>query len=249
MAENEKRMAQNLSRIEVFGKDRLGEFGVCLYTSKIKESKGEIYNNIDYICNVVNAISKGATLVMTSLTNSEDIAYQGGDYIPTVVTYDVHNAYSKTFSLKGMYEQKRDGVLIPTADFICWDKKSCNYNLAVATFSRTAPVLYFETFNGMCCLGTVHKKPILKHGEYIFKKIINQLTYEKGITEDNPICCRLVTCTDYEYPNIGTIDSQIKPVLESIGITDYQFMYGTNANKDWLYQDGEVGDHVVVVMN
>lgn len=237
-----ERKVEITNRYEIFGKNQLGECGFCLHAKKVKEHYKEMDGNVEYIIRCLTAGDSKKRVIMTSMTGVEDIAYNDGDYIPTVIRYRAD--YENTYSLDRMFEKKAQGDPIPTADFICWDGEEMQ-NLIVTTFSRTAPVLYFECSNGMCCLGTVLKKPIISHGEYIFQKIIGVLTRGAGITPDFAVCCRLVTCTDYEYPDMGTISSKIKPVLEAVGITDYEFLYGTNANKDWLYQNDDIGDHVV----
>lgn len=239
-----------MATFEIFGKDRLGELGFCLNAAKIKGKENGFRCNIEYIRDSV-LLGNKCDLVMTSLTSCEDIERQNGSYVPTVVNYC--EEYADVFNPVSMLERKIREKMLPTADFIVCDRWNGYSNYPkIMTLSRSAPIIYMEWKSGkrnlqVYCLGTLLRKPIIENGEYIFSKLIRAMTKGEGIGEEDTIYCRVVTCTDYSYPETGTIFNNIKDILAKLGVTDVELMYAVDRNKDFLYQYDDFGNHVVVV--
>ncbi len=235
-------------RFEIFGKDRLGEIGFCLNAEKINGKEREFQRNIEYIKDSV-LLGDRCNLAMTSLTSCEDIESQNGNYVPTVVNYC--EEYADVFDPVSMLKRKIQGKMLPTADFIVYDRWNGCDCPKILTLSRSAPIIYMEWVpcgrkEQAYCLGTLLRKPIVENGAFIFRKLIRAMTGGAKVAENDTIYCKVVTCTDYDYPETGTIFSNIKRILEELGVTDVELMYAVDRNKDFLYQYDDFGNHVVV---
>ncbi len=231
--------------VKVLGKSALGRTGFCLNRTKVQSKQNGEFDNFSYsLQHIMNSVcwSKERKLIMTSMTEIQDIDVQGGDYIPTVVTYDA-GIYGQILNPKVMLEAKAGKLkTLPTADFIVWNRNEYP-NTKVATFSKTAPIMLFESTSGMSCLGTVLRKPLVNNFEYIIKKIFDEM----GVQKDEVVDVTIVTATGFKYAE-GTIADMVK---EKLGNMQYKTRFSQLVTvEEWpdeLYQKEEFGNHVVVI--
>lgn len=215
--------------IQLIGKSILGELGFC----QIPQKMGDEYYS--QLVKIRSCIPKNKRIVMTSMTGSIQIKVTNGEYFPKIRMYDP--AISDMFSPKKIYQNCEDGLdaLRPGADFIVWNS-SIDENIAVATFSREAPILYFESTSKRMALGVILRPSLMKYGDYLFS------TIEEALGED--ITCYLVTCNHFEYP-----DGSIPQIVENLAHNHnmhYMCMYDSESYEE-CYHRGEIGNHVVLI--
>ena len=213
---------------EIIGKSVLGEHGFC----QVYEKMGCRY--YEQLAKIREYFSPEFDLVMTSMTGSQEVKLTGGEYFPKIRKYDP--TLADMFSPEKIYRNCQKGMdpFRPGADFIIWDE---NDDIAVATFSREAPILFFDSYdNQKHALGTILRPSLMKYGDYLFSKIKEAL-----VTVDT---CELITCNHYEYPE-GSIPSIVEK-LASKYLIPLKVITNSESSSE-CYHRGEEGNHVVLV--
>ena len=214
--------------INLIGKSILGDLGFC-------QSYAKMGNNYTGQLNKIRStLPDGKKLIMTSMCGSREVEATGGEYLPRVRMYDP--SLDDMFSPEKIYQYCEDDMdsIRPGADFIVWDDSL--KEIAVATFSREAPILYFESTNGGLALGVIMRKSLMIYGEYLFDTIKESL--------GGNITCYLVTCNHYEYGE-GSIPSVVEKLAHDNDML-YSCMYDSESYEE-CYHRGETGNHVVVI--
>lgn len=210
--------------IFIIGKTVLGKSGFCQVPSKIGEKFDALLSSIEAMV--------PHKLLMTSMTGWEECTKTNGCYYPKI--RKVYPGISEMFDPRAIYHycEKGEDKFRPGADFIIWDK---SLQIAVATFSREAPILAFESERGKA-LGVILRPSLMKYGDYVFSTMKEALG--DGIT------VTLVTCNHFEYPE-GSIPSVIQSLADKY---DMKCIIGEDSEKNpECYHRGETGNHVVVL--
>ena len=215
--------------IKIIGKSVLGDLGFCQTTAKMGNNYTEQLNKIR------SKLPEGKKLIMTSMCGSKEVDATGGEYLPRVRMYDP--SLDDMFSPEKIYQYCGDDMdsIRPGADFIVWNDSW--KEIAVATFSREAPILYFKSTNGGLALGVIMRKALMRYGEYLFD------TIKESIGGD--ITCCLVTCNEYWFKDGGSIPFNIEKLCQKYDMQFYK-MYNSESHSD-CYHRGEKGNHVVMI--
>lgn len=220
--------------IKLIGKSILGELGFCQIPEKMGEN---FYSQLDKIRSCLHNEKK---LIMTSMTGTKEVEATEGEYFPKIRMYDP--ALDDIFSPEKIYQNCEDGLdpLRPNSDFIVWDD-SFNEDIAVATFSREAPILYFVSTTGARALGVIMRKSLMKYGNYLFS------TIKENLGGDNAdVSVYLITCNHFEYSE-GSIPSMVTRFASNNDMYS-SIMYDSESYPD-CYHRGEKGNHVVVIFS
>jgi len=221
--------------IKIIGKSVLGELGFCQVPSKMgclyKDQLHKIYNTIP----IPSEHHMLTQLAMTSMTGFEEIEACNGEYFPKIREYT--EEFAVFTNAATVYKRCKEGLdkFSPGCDFIIWDSNN-NYDLAVATFSREAPILSFESTSGKKAFGVILRKSLMKYGDYLFSSIAEALGGE--------ITVNLAVCNHFKYPE-GSIPSIIQDLANKSGMN---CIIGEDSEKNpECYHRGENGNHVVVM--
>ena len=229
-----------MKEIVLVGKSVLGEKGFCLIPEKMTDENGSsiFYSQLDKIKEIVGR-EVFSIAAVSSFCDIEEMEY---DYLPSTILYNEGMRWLVDPYDVFMSEINGTEPYTPNVDFIIWD--STKHALTPITFSKTAPIIYMESKKGMCCLGVIMRKSLLKHGIYIFEKILKVLS--KGI--DDPVSFTLCTCTNKYYDDMGsTIDEYIRTIILGMDrIKEYSFLYNVELN-DECYNANDRGNHVIVI--
>ncbi len=217
-------------KIKLIGKFILGELGFCQVPEKMGENYAEQLKEIQKQCPI------GSKIVMTSMTNFEKVDAAEGNYMPQIVMYqpELHDLFDPC----SIYANCVAGLdsYRPAVDFII--EKSGNPNLVLATFSREAPILAFQSNKGDKALGCITRKSLMTYGDFLFQQINN--AFEKA--EEKEVF--LVSCNKYEYPE-GSTPSVVHELAKK-----YEFCFRNGLNSETCvdcYHRGEKGNHVVAI--
>ncbi len=231
------------SKYKIFGKNVLGNIGFSLEKEMINEyGKEKLFKNI---WSLQDFVLKNPTdkLIMTSVPDAYSIDETLVEYLPRTIDYNNEkDNFHKNLDPVVILENICKGARVEMADFILWNKQKHPY-LKVATFSRIDPVLHFETENGMNCLGTLFRKSLYTYNDMLFSNIFTDL----HVSEKNKVKVTMVTGTKEEY-NGETIAMFILKILQKRKekINGFSFLYPIEDHKEWLYNDGDIGNHIVV---
>lgn len=213
--------------IKVIGRSILGELGfsqnVRVMGDNFKTQLKKIQDNIPF----------PARLFMTSMTGSAEIAATNGEYFPKI--RKVYGDNQSLFQPNTIYFHcmKGEDKLRPGCDFIVWRD---NDPAVVATFSREAPILAFESTNGMKALGVICRPSLMKYGDYLFSTIKETL--------QGSITVQMVCGNHYNYKE-GSIPDIISGLS---GKYDMHCIIGEDSEKNpECYHRGEKGNHVVAM--
>lgn len=216
--------------IKLIGKSILGNLGFCQIPQKME----------DEFCLQLNKIQShvsGYSLIMTSMTGVKEIEATNAEYFPKIRIYDP--SLFDMFSPKKIYQNCKAGrdPLRPGSDFIICDYSDPSHSqLALVTFSREAPILYFESTSKKVALGVILRPSLMKYGDYLFS------TIEEALGEK--ITCYLVTCNHFEYSE-GSIPHIVENLAHNHNM-HYMCMYDSESYEE-CYHRGESGNHVVIV--
>lgn len=219
-----------MSTIKLIGKSTLGELGFCQSTSTMN---GKYLSQLHKI---YQSVPEQHKVLMTSMTSFENREEMHDAYLPQIRLYDP--ALKEMFDPECIYRHCLEGTDLfrPIADFIAYCP-SQNERVVLSTFSREAPILAFESQNGSICLGTILRRALIEHGDYLFRNIKKLLGGEK-------VTVTLVTCNHYLYPE-GSIPDMVKSLAQKYHM-DYK--EGVDSQKDKeCYHRGEKGNHVVIM--
>jgi len=214
--------------IKIIGKSILGDLGFSQVPSKMGN------NFQDQLQKILENIPSPLRyrLFMTSMTGSEEIKRTNGAYYPKIrkVYPDNHNLFNPLTIYN--YCEKGEDKFRPGCDFIVCDSKE---SVSIATFSREAPILAFESKKGKA-IGTILRPSLMKYGDYLFSSIKEELGADIEVS--------LVTCNHFEYPE-GSIPS----IIESLTLKyNMKCFICVDSEKDSdCYHRGEAGNHVVVM--
>lgn len=214
--------------IKIIGKTILGEVGFCHNPSKMGES---YYMQLKKIR---QQLPKKKKLVMTSMTNEEEVEETKGEYLPKMLVYDP--AISELFNPESIYVycKKKLELCRPKFDFAI--ARAYRENITIATFSREDPILAFTSSNGNIALGTIMSTSLMRHGDYLFK------TMKEALEGD--ITVNLVTCNHNCYEN-GSIPSKVEKLANQYGM---DCIIGVDSEEySECYHRGEKGYHVVAM--
>ena len=212
--------------IKIIGKAILGDLGFCQVPSKMGDSFEKQLKKIEGTLPFLYD-----RVFMTSMTGSKEVELTNGAYFPKI--RKICNADELSmFEPRRIYHYCEIGEdkFRPGCDFIVWQSSR-----AVATFSREAPILAFESEKGNA-LGTILRPSLMKYGDYLFSSIKEEL--------GDDIHVSLVTCNHFRYPE-GSIPS----IVESLALRhNMKCFICVDSEKDSdCYHRGESGNHVVVM--
>lgn len=221
--------------IKIIGKSILGELGFCQVPSKMgclyKDQLHKIYNAIP-VPSENHMLTK---LAMTSMTGFDEREACNGEYFPKIREYT--DEFAIFTDAASVYNNCKKGVdkFRPGCDFIVWDSKE-HYDLAVATYSKGAPIIAFESDSGKKALGVILRQSLMVFGDYLFTSIKEYLGGNIRIT--------LVSCNHFEYPT-----GSIPTIIQNLALKyDMNCVIGINSEEDDdSYHYDEIGNHVVVV--
>ncbi len=226
-------------KVMIVGKDILGDKGFCMVPKKMVGESGK--DTFETQLNLVESlVSDEKILLCTSMTPLEDLKELDYNYLPTIAKADVYehlpyNIYCNVCSNKE--------IVIPTADFIIWDDWG-RFN--VMTYSKTAPILYFETEMGKFCLGTILRKSLMLHGEYFLQKLLRQM----GADKYNLAYASIISCTNAFYDDINMrLNDYVKEMLSKNPLISEVIDLGISPenNPDICYSAKEDGNHVAII--
>lgn len=235
-----------MKKFKMIGKDVLGKRGFCLSPNKMIDENGHDCFFAQYK-KVREQMENNYPIMVTNMTELSVLKELDYNYIPSIVRYHPYNKLTPMtmFDPDIGYGFAKNGLdaLMPKSDFIIWDKTE---EVNVMTYSRTAPVLYFETYDGQCCLGVVLRKSLMLHGEFLFERILKLL----GATNNNKAYLGILSCTSRQYDDMEP--NNILEYIEMLAgkfnvIADVETFYVTEANTDVCYNAEESGNHVIVV--
>lgn len=216
------------------GRSILGPKGFC---QKPSEMRGIFDDQLKKIkaC-LEKELDEDKGLIMTSMTGSEEIDLTKGYYFPKIRMYDEYLLSGMLDPVK-IYKACVMGLdkFRPGADFVIWNSDISN--VVCVTFSREAPILAFESSNGLKCLGTILRKSLLTYGDYLFQTIAKSFDEEITVT--------LVTCNHFEYD-----EGSIPDFIQSLAVKyNMDCVIGINSQDDPdCYHRGEDGcNHVVAL--
>lgn len=222
-----------MPEIKLIGRSVLGDLGFCQSVSKM----GNHYD--EQLKKIRQQLPKGVKLITTAMLSSKLAEESNFSARPVVRLYtpdtdgmfDPHQIYR--FCQEGL------DMVRPAADFVVYNPKlSGRRKLAIATFSREAPILVFASSNGSMAVGTVLRKSLLTHGMQLF--IDAQTAMGEG-----EITVTLETSTYFEYEE-GTIANKVKYLAETFKM---RYRSGVDVNESFeCYHRGEAGNHVVVAI-
>lgn len=179
--------------ISVVSKSKL-EKGFCQNTSIL--SSEDYLEALQKLEALIPAEKKLLTISMTSSSILNRFAY----CVPPAI-----RKYSKDieciFNPNSIWDYCKQGLdeVRPSVDIAIFNTKD---EVAIATYSKGAPVLVFTDDNGNIAVGTVFRQQLIQYGEYIFDTIMKYL--------DENIRVFIPVCTHYVYPDFGTIPQYIK---------------------------------------
>lgn len=223
-----------MPEIKLIGRSVLGDLGFCQSVSKM----GNHYD--EQLKKIRQQLPEGVKLITTAMLNSKLAEESNFSARPVVRLYTPDT--DGMFNPYQIYRFCQEGLDLvrPTADFVVYNPKySAEKKLAIATFSREAPILVFSSSNGSVAVGTVLRKSLLKHGMQLFRDV------RVAMGEGEIITVNLVTSTYFKYEE-GTIADQVKRLAK---IFMMHYIHGSDVKKNpECYHRGEVGNHVVVVI-
>lgn len=225
-----------MPEIKLIGRSVLGDLGFCQSVSKM----GSHYD--EQLQKIRQQLPKGVKLITTAMLSSKLAEESNFSARPVVRLYTPDT--DGMFDPYQIYRFCQEGLDLvrPAADFVVYNPKlSGRRKLAIATFSREAPILVFYSSNGSVAIGTILRKSLLKYGRQLFKNV--QTAMGEG-----EITVNLVTSTFFEYEE-GTIDDQVMHLIKTFRMNYYCDFIKSNVNQNpECYHRGEVGNHVVVVI-
>lgn len=212
--------------IKIIGKSILGNLGFSQVPSKMGN------NFQDQLQKILENVPS-PKLFMTSMTGSEEVKRTNGAYYPKIrkVYSDNHNLFDPLTIYD--YCEKGEDKFRPGCDFIVCNSKEL---ISIATFSREAPILAFESSNGNIALGVILRPSLMKYGDYLFSTIKEALGGNITVT--------LVTCNHFEYAE-GSIPSVVQKLSLKHNI-NCVIAYDSEKESE-CYHRGEEGNHVVVM--
>lgn len=220
----------------VLGKEELKK-GFCINTAKL--NREEYLKSLDTIRKYTEPNKK---LRVISLTSSSILKRFEDHVIPTIVKYN--KDIDAIFEPAEIYNNCTWGLdeFRPSADFVIFNNgfgSTLNDNIAVAAYSATAPVFVFENQSGQVAIGVLTKPRLIEYGEYVFDKILSQMTGNVKLT--------IPLCTHYSYPEWGSIPEFISVLAEKFQqITELEFEEDTQTNEN-LFGYGEKYNNCVVI--
>ncbi len=215
--------------ITVFGKDTLKK-GFCQNISTLTD---EEYEEALQIMQKEIGEVELLTVSMTSLSILKEFNY---DVLPECLKYnsDIKNAFAPRViwtHCKEHIDPER-----PMIDFVIFNKTD---KIAVATYSKAAPVIGFEDDFGNMALGVIFKPQFKKYLKFTTERI---LKYMKGNVK-----VTIPVCTHYDYPGFGKIPDCLK---SSFG--DYpqikEIIIGADTEKtENLYGSEDIYNNAVIM--
>ena len=231
-----------MADIKIIGKEYLGTAGFSLL-------KGEAsFANYSEKLAEVRKITGKEKILTTNMTKASKLKELGYNYLPIISKY--RQANENLFEVGSVIESCLSGEneFFPNSDFIVWDSNSADF--ATMTYSRTAPVLFFQAENGMSCLGVVLRPALKHHAKYIFDKIFEAL----GASEENKVAVTIASVTGKEYDDMADIPMSIIEYLVNLC---YQYdcvsSFSTNTiveenDSVSCYVENNYGNHIVAVV-
>ena len=229
-----------MKEIMLIGKSVLGNEGFSFIPEKMTNEDGKdvFYTQLDKI----KEVSSRETIVTTAITSKCDLEEMDYDYLPTVLLYN--NGFRNLVDPGTIYMNviNKTDSCTPNVDFLVWDSKI--NPLTAVTYSKTAPIIYMESKNGMCCLGVILRKALINHGIYTFEKILKCMNADK----ENPVELVIASSTDFHYEDMGsTIYEYIQTfVLDMKEISSCRFLYNVDISNE-CYKAEEKGNHVILI--
>lgn len=225
----------------VLGKDLLPK-GFCQKPEKL--SKEDYKSALNVIKDNISKVEelKLRTICMTS---SKTLAEFNCEILPSILQYssDIDAIFDpKLIRFNCQYECD---IVSPSADFVIFSgRRSNNFDgIAIAAFSRTAPIFVFkDNVNGNYAVGVMLKQQLIKYGEYVFETILNS---KVGKAED--VTLIIPTCTHYVYPGFGTIPDYIRELAKKFPKISKVIIERNTETDDNLFGNDDEYNNVVVV--
>lgn len=222
-----------MPEIKLIGRSVLGDLGFCQSVSKM----GNHYD--EQLKKIRQQLPEGVKLITTAMLSSKLAEEYDFSARPVVRLYTPDT--DGMFDPYQIYFFCREGLDLarPAADFVVYNPRySAEKKLAIATFSRAAPILVFYSDNGSVAVGTVLRKSLLEHGESLFEDVDTAMGGGK-------ITVHLVTSSHFRYPE-GTIPKRIKLLAKAFKM---HYVPGSDIKKNpECYRGNETSNHVVVVI-
>lgn len=225
-------------KYRILGKNIFGNIGFTLNSEIINRfgkdaSLKKIWKIEDMVLDNSNE-----KLVMSAHLDKNDVFS-----LPLIKEYGSLSDNNACIDPSVLVEKSSQLEKINMADFILWDSNKYP-SLKVATFSKIDPILLFEAENGMRCFGTLLRKSLYTYNHHIFDRIFSDLR----AGDNNKVRITIITCTGKEFEN-GTVAEYILRILQRRkNITSgLSFLHDVESHEDWLYQEEDIGGHVVVV--
>lgn len=128
-----------------------------------------------------------------------------------------------------------EDVTRPNVDGVIFNESD---NIAVAAYSKAAPILVFEDEQGNKAICVIFRKQ-LEYIEEIFNNIISNM--RGNVTLSVPVC------THYNYPDYGTIPDKIKEIASKyLGIKEVVIGSDTETDPDLFGSKDKYNNCVVV---
>jgi hypothetical protein len=143
-----------------------------------------------------------------SLTSSDILKATDYRTYPSVIKYDQINSIFDPEKI-WKYCLVGEDVIRPNVDGVIFNESD---NIAVAAYSKSAPIIVFEDEQGNKAICVMFRKQ-LEYIEIIFTNVLSNMG--SNVTLSVPVC------THYNYPNYGTIPDKIKEIASNYSkITD-----------------------------
>lgn len=222
-----------MPEVKLIGRSILGKKGFCQSVPKM----GDCY--YEQLQKIRQQLPEGVKLITTAMLSSKLAKENNFSARPVVRLYtpDVNGIFDP-YQIYYFCKEGMD-LVRPAADFVVYNPKfSAERNLAIATFSREAPILVFVSENGSVAIGTVLRKSLLNHGNELFEDIISAMGPGK-------ITVHLATSTYFVYDE-GVIPATVEWLADCYHM---YFVEGFDVTKEpECFHRGEAGNHVVVVI-
>ena len=232
-----------IKNLKLIGKETFNETGFFRSTSdNFLENLKRIKNNLPE-----NLSKQDIIMTNMNLFDSTD----DSEYLPEIVRYEKNDPYLLNFTLnpvktyyEKIYQNKHGGsTKFPEINFILFDGN--NDTEIFATYANVQPTLYFETREGMCCIGTFYRIESLKDN---FKYTIEEIFKALNVSNRNTIECVITTCSNFYSRALHS------NLLDFITSELNKFSYISNLSIKWIvenevncYKDNKHGNHVIVV--
>lgn len=138
-------------------------------------------------------------MLTVSMTSSSILNAFKYDVLPRCLKY--HSDIKNAFDPRIIWTHCKENIdpERPMIDFVIFNKSD---KIAVATYSKAAPVIGFEDDFGNMALGVIFKPQFEKYLKFTTERILKYMEGNVKVT--------IPVCTHYDYPGFGKIPDYLK---------------------------------------